>query len=157
VAVPLRVILEQSGGEAPIRCLVTVYGVPLKVAPPELNATENKQLAALQADEKRLLDARAGSGPGESEKSKTVDEELKALRAQIAEIRKIDHGAALDSELTLVLQDDYPLKGWMPNPFFVGFRDKSLPLTREKTLFVSRLDGPSAEIVRRVIDDSIAV
>jgi len=156
VAKPVRRFLEQSRGTAPIRCLVTVYGVPLKVAPPELNATEKKQLAALRADEKRLLDARAGSGPDGSEKSKTVDEELKRLRAQIAEIRKIDHGAALDSELTLVLQDDYPLKGWMPNPFFVGFRDKSLPLTREKTLFVSRLDGPSADIVRRVIDDSIA-
>ena len=156
VAKPVRRFLEQSRGTAPIRCLVTVFGMPLKVAPPEMNETEKKQLAELRANEKQLRDARSELPQDQSEKIEAMEEAIKALRTEMNAIRKTDHGAALDSELTLVRQDDYPLKGWMPNPFFVGFRDKSLPLTREKTLFVSRLDGPSADIVRRVIDDSIA-
>jgi uncharacterized protein (TIGR03790 family) len=44
----------------------------------------------------------------------------------------------------------------MPNPYFVGFRDQSLPLSRQATLLVSRLDGPTLEIVKRVIDESLA-
>ena len=38
----------------------------------------------------------------------------------------------------------------------MGFRGQTLPLGRENTLLVSRLDGPSTEIVKRMIDDSLA-
>jgi hypothetical protein len=30
--------------------------------------------------------------------------------------------ASLDSEIVLVLEDAYPLSGWIPNPYFLSFR-----------------------------------
>ena len=46
---------------------------------------------------------------------------------------------------------------WLPNPYFVGFRGKTTKIDKSDVLMVSRLDGPTPEIVKRVIDDSIAV
>lgn len=156
VAQPVRAFLKKNPAKPPVRCLVTMYGVPLMISPPELNKGEKEALAALREKEKALREQKEKLGEESAEKSKMIDEELKALRTERAIVQKTDHGAALDSELALVLQDDYPLKGWMPNPLFVGFRGKSFPLGRENTLLVSRLDGPSTDIVKRMIDDSLA-
>ncbi len=68
---------------------------------------------------------------------------------------KMDTRAAVDSELALVLTDDYPLEGWLPNPYFLGFRSQSTLLKRDEVLMVSRLDGPNPETVRRLVDDAI--
>jgi uncharacterized protein (TIGR03790 family) len=65
--------------------------------------------------------------------------------------------AALDSELALVDAGDYSFSGWMPNPLFVGYKNSELPIPSEMVLMVSRLDGPSPEIVRRIIDDSVEI
>ena len=35
-------------------------------------------------------------------------------------------GASVDSELMLVLVDTYPLLMWVPNPFFLGFKDQKI-------------------------------
>jgi uncharacterized protein (TIGR03790 family) len=156
VAQPVRSFLRKNPATPPIRCLVTIYGMPLKISPPEMNGDEKKQLAVLRDKEKAFREQKEKLGEDEPDKAKEIDGELKALRTEMAVVRKTDHGAALDSELSLVLQNDYPLKGWVPNPFFVGFRGQSLPLGRENTLLVSRLDGPSTDIVRRMIDDSLA-
>lgn len=64
-------------------------------------------------------------------------------------------GASVDSELALVREASYRLHGWIPNPLFAGFRIKAPAAPLQKVLLVSRLDGPSAEIVRRIIDDSL--
>ncbi len=69
---------------------------------------------------------------------------------------KHDQGAAVDSELALVLAGTYPLKGWVANPYFTGFQQQQLPLGKDEVLMVARLDGPSEKIVRRIIDDSLA-
>jgi uncharacterized protein (TIGR03790 family) len=50
----------------------------------------------------------------------------------------------------------YGLAGWAPNPLFVGFRGGKLAIPKNRVLMVSRLDGPTPEIVRRIIDDSLA-
>lgn len=66
--------------------------------------------------------------------------------------------AAVDSELTLALAPSYRLAGWLPNPF--NDRFDSLPgidRIRKKTLMVGRLDGPTPEIARRLVDDALAV
>jgi uncharacterized protein (TIGR03790 family) len=71
--------------------------------------------------------------------------------------------AAFDSELMLLWWDDYPLYRWEPN--LLSWRVQSLPSLRQsvpadqwqrKMLMVSRLDGPTPAVVRRMIDDSIA-
>ncbi len=66
--------------------------------------------------------------------------------------------AAVDSELALVLSGDYPLPGWLPNPYFPGSRPltgKAL-LKRDNVLMVSRIDGPDLATARRQIHDSMA-
>jgi uncharacterized protein (TIGR03790 family) len=68
-----------------------------------------------------------------------------------------DTRAAVDSELALVLAGAYPLEGWLPNPYFLGFREQQTLLTRDTVLMVSRLDGPDAETVRRIVDDAVEV
>lgn len=64
--------------------------------------------------------------------------------------------AAFDSELALVKAGSYTLKNWQPNPFYLGFKDKTPPIPKEKVLMVSRLDGSSGAVVRRIIRDSLA-
>jgi uncharacterized protein (TIGR03790 family) len=83
----------------------------------------------------RPLEVKDGSQPGQDE--------------------KMDTRAAVDSELALVLTNTYPLEGWLPNPYFPGFRDQSTLLKRDTVLMVSRLDGPDASTVRRLIDDAL--
>ena len=63
----------------------------------------------------------------------------------------------MDSELALVLADDYPLAGWIANPYFLGFRDLKTPVDRDHVLMVARLDGPDPAAVRRLMDDARAV
>lgn len=91
-----------------IRALVTMFGLPLKIAPP------------------------AGQVKGQ------------------------DYGAAFDSELALVKLDKYSLNNWLPNPFYIGFKDKPQKIAKDHVMMVSRLDAPSAGIVKRMIRDSIA-
>jgi TIGR03790 family protein len=64
-------------------------------------------------------------------------------------------GAAVDSELALVLADEYPLEGGLPNPYFLGFSGKTTQFSRDTVLIVGRLDGPNPKTVQRLIDDAI--
>ena len=67
-----------------------------------------------------------------------------------------DKSASLDSELTLLrLEEHYSIGGWLPNPYFLGFQGQQLEIKKEHVLMVSRLDAPTAKIVKRIIDDSI--
>jgi len=107
---PVLAFLRHLDPRPRIRCLVTMYGVPLKIAP---------------------LD------PGRPDTATTR--------------------AAVDSELALVLAGDYPLSGWQPNPYFLGFQHRSLKTGKNQVLMVARLDGPDPSTVRRLIHDALTV
>ena len=133
-----------------------MYGIPLRVLPPKLTSEEKKKVFELQ---KRLESIRDQIKNQERQRN---DEELKSLREEETKLRKeIDHkkkvfqGASVDSELALVREDRYSLDGWLPNKFFLGYRGKEIKNVPQKVILVSRLDGPSEEIVRRIIDDSL--
>ncbi|MDX2495558.1 MAG: TIGR03790 family protein, partial [Desulfuromusa sp.] len=91
------------------------------------------------------------------EQTREREQKSKQLEAQIDKIRLTDQRAAVDSEIALVLNEAYPLDKWQPNPFFVGFKKQQgqLLFNKDQVLFVSRLDGPTPEIVRQMIDDSL--
>ena len=109
---PVRAALDRMGaGGRRIRCLVSIYGLPLAVH----------------------------AAPGEQAGGAA------------------DTRASVDSELALVLADDYPLAGWIANPYFLGFRDLKTPVDRDHVLMVARLDGPDPAAVRRLMDDARAV
>ncbi|MCH7527384.1 MAG: TIGR03790 family protein [Planctomycetes bacterium] len=66
--------------------------------------------------------------------------------------------AAFDSELALVLWDDYELDKWQKNELYHNLAPTtsgpSEPAAR-RTLMVARLDGPTPGIVRRMIDHAM--
>jgi uncharacterized protein (TIGR03790 family) len=156
VATPVRKYFEQNGSELHIRCLVLMYGIPLKVAPPsDINSQEKSEKRELKKKKQALKRQLQHIG---EEKKKIRDDIKKELDEVNKKIRKFgieDQRASLDSEMALVLKKNYPLSGWIPNPYYLGFKNKTLPIKKEHVLMVSRLDGPDAETVKRVIDDTI--
>lgn len=65
--------------------------------------------------------------------------------------------ASVDSELALLAMEAPPAEGALKNPYFgVRVRLPAFP-GAPGLLLVGRLDGPSDEIVRRMIDDALAV
>ena len=157
IASPIKAFLEKNDLEgSKFHCLATMYGIPLRVLPPKLTSEEQKMVLELK---KRLEYIRDQI---KNQERQLKDEELKSLRGEETKIRnEIDHlnkafqGAAVDSELALVREDNYPLDGWLPNKYFLGNRGKEIKNMPQKVILVSRLDGPSEEIVRRIIDDSL--
>lgn len=159
VLAPVVEYLEKHT-EKDIRCLVTMFGLPLRVSPPVLTKEEQEVVEGLEARRARLreqLKAMDQEDEDDSEAKKSLRKELAELKKQIQRAEKRYHGASLDSEIALALAAPYDLAMWVPNPFFLGYGGKILPgmPAREQVLMVSRLDGPGSDIVRRIIDDSI--
>ena len=155
VAVPVRRYLEKNDRQGSIRCLVIMYGLPLKVAPPELTAEEREEIEKLKEKKSELENRLHSLGEERDEERSGIKRELESIKKQIFHIMKNDQWSSLDSEIALVFEKDYPLSGWIPNPYYLGFRGKEFATKKESVLMVSRLDGPSDSIVRRIIDDSI--
>lgn len=76
------------------------------------------------------------------------------IQLQIALLSDEQSVAALDSELALLWWPDYPKARWLPNP--LNWRAAGRPAT-EHTLMVTRLDGPTVQIVRDIITTSVQV
>ncbi|MFZ7110302.1 MAG: TIGR03790 family protein [Desulfatiglandales bacterium] len=152
---PVRDFLKEKDPLRKIRCLVSVYGLPLRISPPEMSAAEKKEVEGLRKNQQDISEELKGIPKEEEERRKGLTEKYDALRKRIVTITKEDHRSSFDSELALVLVEDYSLKGWIRNPLFIGFKNSKLEIPREKILMVSRLDGPSDEIVKRIINDSI--
>jgi uncharacterized protein (TIGR03790 family) len=79
------------------------------------------------------------------------------LDADVGRLGVRDCHAALDSELSLVLWDTYDLYRWLPNTLNPRVAVKPRDQGRPKVLMVSRIDAPTPEIARRLIDDAVAV
>ena len=151
----VRDFLKKNDPAGNIRCLVTMYGLPLKIRPPEMTRDEKKQLEDLKKKQKPIKEALQAAPKDQSDKRKALSRELQILGKQMAATTKTDHRASFDSELSLVLAENYSTKGWIPNPYFIGFNGKKESIPKEKVLMVSRLDAPNDKIVKRIIDDSI--
>lgn len=69
----------------------------------------------------------------------------------------IKNDAAVDSELALIMYDPMELSGFIPNPYYtenvIRPFDAKMALS---LIMVARLDGPSPEDVRRMIQDAVA-
>ena len=156
IAAPVLKTLKTLEPRRRIRCLLLMYGMPLRVAAPEIGLDEKKLIATLEQrreETRRLIDALPATGKEEKER---LAKDLAAVDAEIASAKKTDQSASVDSEIALVAAGSYPLAGWVPNPFFLGNQNKELAVGKSQALMVSRLDGPSEKIVRRIIDDSLA-
>lgn len=66
-----------------------------------------------------------------------------------------DKTASFDSELMLVKKKNYDLNMWLPNPYYLGFKNLKTPLSRSDVIMTSRLDGADTATVKRIINDSM--
>lgn len=152
---PIRRFLNKEVIGKRIRCIVTIYGVPLRIKSPGSTDKEKATLESFAKEQKEIQEKLKDTNLGE--------EETKSLKQQLAQSRKrskqygrsLERTASFDSELTLVKKKNYDLKFWLPNPFFLGYANQKTLLDKSEVLMTSRLDGPSADTVKRIINDSI--
>jgi uncharacterized protein (TIGR03790 family) len=156
IALPIRKYLtERNYLGPPLRCIVTVYGVPLTITKTDLSLNEKAVLTDMQG-KSHLLNLQLQSlKDNEKGKRKAIQNELDPINNKINFFKKANKGAAVDSELALVLQKGYPLLGWLPNPLYRDYDGTPFQKLADGILMTCRLDGPSAQIVRRMIDDSL--
>ncbi len=138
-----------------IRCLLLIYGMPLKVLSTELTEAEKKQQEQLKKQQGALKKEQEALGKDDPERKVLVGK-LKEVKKALKSFSWSRELAALDSELALVLASDYELRGWQANPSYLGYRGKKIENMPDISLMVARLDGPTPELVRRIIDDSLA-
>ncbi|UCF00182.1 MAG: TIGR03790 family protein [Planctomycetota bacterium] len=155
LAEPIRQKLLSLELAGKIKCLLTTYGVPIKVGargPLKNQQDQLKQLEKLAQQEKtRLEQLKLNRSANSTQQKKEADYKLKKLQSNIDQILGKETGASVDSELSMVLFGDYELYRWQPN----RLKDSILGLSLN-TLMVSRLDGPATDIAKALVDKAIA-
>jgi uncharacterized protein (TIGR03790 family) len=151
---PIRTKLFNEQLIGKIKCLLTIYGVPIKVGGRGvLKEQEDKliELNKLAEQEKKIQESLKQAGLNDSTEYKQTDRRLRQLQDIIDRINGKETHASVDSELSMVLFDSYDLYRWQPNML-----NEKVKGQNSITLMVSRLDGPSYDIIKGVIDKSIA-
>jgi uncharacterized protein (TIGR03790 family) len=155
LAEPIRKSLYSPEFAGRIKCLLTTYGVPIKVGRRGVlkgRQEKLKQLEELVAQLKDRIEQIEQSGavymPRQEKQVKSM---LKQLQSEIDRINGKETAASVDSELSMVLFGDYELYRWQPNLL----KDDVLGLGFD-TLMVSRLDGPDKKIARSLVDKAMA-
>jgi uncharacterized protein (TIGR03790 family) len=156
LAEPIRKKLSDYAFAVKIRCLLTTYGVPIKVgqrAPLKDRQDELKQLQKLAEQEKTGIEQLKQNGAADtSREMKDAKRRLTQLQAEMDFIVGKETGASVDSELSMVLCGSYELYRWQQNRL-----KGNLPGLYSNTLMVSRLDGPTFEIAKGLVDKAITV
>lgn len=153
-----------------IRCLLTIYGVPIKVEGRGLLVGQEDKLRELenQVDkEKEKIEQLEKKKATSTKAYRQAKKRLTRLNLRIDRIKGRETGASVDSELALALFDEYELYRWQPN-----ILNPAQSLSNEQNesdidpvrqaririavLMVSRLDGPSSDIVKGLIDKAVA-
>ncbi|NNK12794.1 MAG: TIGR03790 family protein, partial [Desulfofustis sp.] len=135
IATPILKAINNLRTSTNIRSIVTMFGVPLKIRPPTLDFDDEEQVNTLRH---QLQQLQTQSQTADIQEQPGLKEQVKSLITQIELLLQTNKRASIDSELALVLVEDYPLENWLPNPFFLGFQNKELFLKKDKVLIVSR-------------------
>lgn len=154
LAEPIRKSFFVNDMFGQIKCLLTVYGVPIKVGRRALLEDKRDELRELKesADKTRQkIDQLKQENLTNSDEYRRKQSELAELRQRIDYIEGKETGASVDSELSMVLFGVYDLYRWQPNKLNRNARDFG-----SITLMVSRLDGPDSGIARDLVDKAIA-
>ncbi len=167
LAGPIRKKLTNPKLDGKIKCLLTIYGIPIKVGKRRtLKGKEEKlkQLNELKNQAKQKLTLLEQSDTATSStKKENIKRQLAKLQFEIDPIVGNETQASVDSELSIVLHGDYELYRWQPNILKADFsktpqswvQEQNLPEFGSRTLMVCRLDGPDFKIVQGLIDKAI--
>ena len=156
LALPIRRELQRRfPGE--IRCLVTTYGIPIKVGPrgmlPGMGGKLNELKGLLRQQKQKIeqLDKNLALDRKQvSIQKKQINQTISRTQLEIDRISGKETNASVDSELSMVLFWPYDLYRWRPNTL----RDDVLGLGF-RTLMVSRLDGPNYKIIKGLVDKAL--
>ncbi|MCS6866173.1 MAG: TIGR03790 family protein [Gemmataceae bacterium] len=153
---PLRAALKEKKNQ--VKVLVTTYGVPLRVGRQAPTAAEEKELEVIRsqlAETRQKVAAWEKSPPANPQELATAKQRLNQLQNQERLLSHAESQASVDSELMLLWWGEYPLDRWVINPLYwqVSETDRQ---RQPPVLLVSRLDGPTAAIAKRLVDDAIA-
>lgn len=74
----------------------------------------------------------------------------------IGPAQSLSADASVDSELALIWADTESYAGWVPNPLLWRAEPASDSSTQMPIIMTARIDGPSAEDARNIIDSSLA-
>ncbi|MFA5238686.1 MAG: TIGR03790 family protein [Phycisphaerae bacterium] len=155
LAEPIRKELSDRLFTAEIKCLLTTYGVPVKVGgrgPLKNQEAKLKKLEKLAEQNKNKIEQLKQNGTAKTSKEmQNIERKQARVQSEIDSILGKETNASVDSELSMVLFSDYELYRWQLNEL-----KDNLPGLYSNTLMVSRLDGPSLEIVKGLIDKAIA-
>jgi uncharacterized protein (TIGR03790 family) len=176
IVAPVRAALKEKKAQA--RVLLSIHGVPLRVGGKDASEPEKAEIAKLdpdlkerQAKIKALQDALAAAeklrlavaspevralAPAHRALVARHEAELRLLTFRRAHLAHAESHACVDSELMLLWWDDYELRRWQINPLYYRVPE-SARAKKPPVLMTCRLDGPTPELVKRLIDDAVAV
>jgi len=150
---PIRRKFFTDGLLGRVKCLLTVYGVPVRVGgrgPLPDQEDRLKELDSLAGKEREKIEQLEQKRGTRTTAYKQASTELAKLNLKIDLVNGRESGASVDSELSLVLFKAYELYRWQPNMLK---KDASGPSTG--VLMVSRLDGPGPEIAKGLVDKAM--
>ncbi len=154
LAGPLRAALKDKKDAC--KALLCVYGVPLRVGPEKPTKVQQEQIDKLkpELDEARKVLEELNKDKADAEKVTAAQRTVDRLNRQMAPLRRDETTAAVDSELMLLWWPKYDLYRWQMNPLYwqVPEADRK---KAERTLVTSRLDGPTPDIAKRLVDDAL--
>jgi uncharacterized protein (TIGR03790 family) len=156
LALPIRRELQRRF-PGDIRCLVTTYGIPIKVGSrgllPGMEGKLNELKRLLSQEKQRLEQLEEAPAPDSNQVSiekKQINQKITQMQLEIDRISGKETNASVDSELSMVLFRPYDLYRWQPNML-----RGDVPGLGFRTLMVSRLDGPNYEIIKGLIDKAL--
>ena len=137
----IRDVVQSVEEPETIRCVVTCWGVPFRVKGRGIVPGMEGRVKELQSQ----LDQERKAGADKDSPA------IKQREADLDQLQGDQTNASVDSELSMVLFGDYELFRWHPNTY----KDDE-PNAPFRVLMVSRLDGPSPEIARGLVDKALA-
>ena len=150
---PIRRFLDAN---SQIRAIVTIFGIPLRISSPGKTLAEKTKLHGLEIEKKTLEDQLNEGKIIDYKLQQEKQNKLTTLKKTISNyLIQTDKVASFDSELSLIKKENYDINMWLPNPYYLGFRNQKTNLKKSEVLMTSRLDGGNEAVVKRIIDDSI--
>jgi uncharacterized protein (TIGR03790 family) len=162
IAGPVRKAIAELHNEGEIRCIVTTYGLPLRVnfskplIMPHERRSKYEHLLKEKEQEISVLKKKDKLNKDQQDSKRRLQSDITDLKIKLGRLDGHDTVAALDSELALLFVPGHQLAGWLFNPEYI-FNRKRFRNYFNRIFMVSRLDGPTPELAEGLVRTAIEV
>ena len=148
---PLRAALKDKKDACKV--ILCVYGVPLRVGPKVPSKDDNAVIDKMkqEIDEMKKREAEMSN----AQEKQAVQGTISDMQNKLNVIAGDQSVASVDSELMLLWWPTYEPTRWIMNPLCWQVPEKDRK-NAAITLMTCRLDGPTASIAMRLVDDAVA-